>query len=129
MIQVEVDAAELGDVWRLERSHKAKLLYAEVWPDGHAIAELQPVADVSWYIDVWNRVARLMLVRDDGCQVCASHELKIDDELLDKLITQVIYQDHHSDRNISRVYYPLSQESVELFQHLMTRAKRIEDRG
>lgn len=123
MTRVEIDPKELADVWRLERRHCAKLLFAQVWLDGRAVAELQPVADVGWYIDVWNRVARLVLVTDDRMHVYADDELELDADLLDELVTQVICHDHNSDRDIARAYYPLSQKSVELFRRLMARAR------
>lgn len=123
MLRVEIDAAQLDNVRQLEWQYNAKFVHAEVWPDGHTVIELQPVADVSWYIDVWDRQARLVLVRGDGSHVNAEDELELDAELLDAVVRQVIYEDHNSDRDVNRAYFPLSQESVNLFQRLMAKVR------
>ncbi len=119
VFRVEIDPAQLGDVRHLERKYSAKFLLAEVWPDGYTVAELEPVADLGWYIEVWNDDARLVLVREDGSCVDASEELELDADLLSDLVAQVVYEDHGSDRSVNRAYYPLSRRSVELFQRLM----------
>ncbi|RME44259.1 MAG: hypothetical protein D6791_13635 [Chloroflexi bacterium] len=123
MSRVKVDPAELANVWELERRYNAKLLFAEVWPNGHAMVELQPVADVGWYIDVWDRRARLVLVREEGGHVYADEVLELDPQMLHDLTTQVVCNDHGSSWDINRVYYPLSRESVELFHQLMAKAR------
>jgi len=123
MVRLEIDREELADVWQLERRHTAKLLFVEVWPGERVLAELESVADVGWYIDVWGRQARLVLVSDDGRPVDADEELDLDADQLAKLITQVVYHDHNSDLSLNRVYYPMSYASKDQFQRLITSAE------
>ncbi len=117
-----IDAAELVDVAGWEQRNRAKLIQAELLPGGQARATLLPVADLAWYVNVWNCRADLVLVDAQG-ERCAEELYDLDAAALDALTDLVIYEDHGAAVNVSGRYYPLSDESRAAFARLMETAK------
>lgn len=116
-----IDAAALEDVAGWERANSAKLLQAEILGDGRARAEVLPVAEVSWFVNVWNCKADLVLVTGEG-ERYADELLDLQPANLDALTASVI-SENGGGINMSGRYYPQSPESRQLFAWLMERAK------
>lgn len=124
---VIVDAATMQDAaawaaWELTNS--AKILGGELLGDGTARAEIMRVADLSWYVNVWNCKGDLMLANNEGADTPAGDLFDLDAGDLAALIGQVVEGDHQSYLNMSGLYYPLSEESQAAFARLMATAKR-----
>jgi hypothetical protein len=113
-----IDAAHLEDIDAWERANKAKLLTAELLGDGTARAKVLPVADLDWWINVWNCKADLVIG-----DTYADELYTLDTEALAALTVAVVYEDHGAAVNLSGQYYPLSDKSAGAFARLMETAE------
>lgn len=113
---MKVDASELQNIHDFENRYGVKFIRAHLLGDGTAEVECFKVASNAWYVDVWNCQAHVMLDLEDE-PVCIDDD--VDKALLERLIEKVVYEDYGSAVNISGRYYPLSNESNELFLMLL----------
>jgi len=82
-----------------------------------------------WYVCVWNCKAHLVIKRPEGPTniwyvYTPTEEAK---KLAEQVIHQVVYKDNKGAINLSGVYYPLSDESVRLFEKLIEELEKVKE--
>lgn len=120
-MQITVRTEELADIPALERKHKAKFLQANILGE-EAVVEMLPVADLGFFVNVWNCQGFLVLVDGENETLVTEDEWQYDQELYGKLVERVIYDDNNGAINWSGRYFPQSKESLALFSRLMETA-------
>lgn len=123
MMHVTVDPSRLSDIPALERDLSAKFIGATITETGRAEAEMLPVADLRFWVDVQNLRAEIYLEYGGHIEPLDEVMESYDHGLAERLITQVVEKDNGGAFNMSGQYFPTSEESVELFEKLMEGAK------
>jgi len=125
-MKARVPKEELKDIRALEQKFQAKFLQAELLEE-EAIVEMLPVASLDFFVYVYNCKATLVLVGETLAEMhvaITNDEWKYNEELYQKLVDQVIYEDNDGSITWSGNYWPQSEESLSLFKEFLKGLKR-----
>lgn len=108
-----------------ERENNVRFLRGEVTEKGTDA----DVVDVSggFFVNVWDWTGTIVQIVDAGDRnadvYITCDEYEYDEKVYEMLVDNVVYSDSHSGMNVSGIYYPTSEKSVELFTRLMKTVK------
>ncbi len=119
---VAVDPSRLNDIPALEKLLGGKFIGVEITETGRAVVEILPASDLRFWIDVQNLQAEIYLEYGGHTEPLDSIMESYDRDLAQKLIAQVVKGDNNGALNMSGMYFPTTEESVALFEQLMTTA-------
>jgi len=119
----KVKLEELFDMETLERKLGGKVLKGDVYPH-YAEVEYEPVATLSWFVTVWDCDATITTADDDG-QLGRSLAQYKETATYQAVVNKVVYEDNSGAINISGMYYPKSQESLDLFEALLEETSSV----
>ncbi|NPA91553.1 MAG: hypothetical protein GXO55_08915 [Chloroflexi bacterium] len=121
--QVTLPLSELDDLEALEKKLGGHVVNVHLLDEDTARVEYAPVVDDSWFLEIWNREARVCYINEFDFILYVDDIYEVDEAARQRVIQQVM-EDYGITLEDTGQYYPISSAAQEAFQAMMKTARR-----